>query len=241
MFDYFRDEDFEEIYKLAHYEEVRNTEYRVFTKEDAASVFNVSIEDIEYYIYKIKLFSKSNGMKKAFNKSFTEYYISVLGMYWICLLNEDSDNELFRRYAPFFANQGIKFALKLLGNLPSEKTEKRKSHSGYVQGIDYEDILMMQNMKKIPSELKTMKEVTDTSHFFYSKKVVITGTFEKFPFREEMAKLLHDVGADVNVSISRKTDYVIVGENAGPKKMEKIKELGIETIDESKFIELFKL
>ena len=83
-------------------------------------------------------------------------------------------------------------------------------------------------------------DVEDTSHFFYQKKVVITGSFERFPFREDMAKLLHNVGADVNSGISRKTDYVIVGENAGPKKLEKIAELGIETIDEKRFLEIFK-
>lgn len=86
-----------------------------------------------------------------------------------------------------------------------------------------------------------MKEVEDTSHLFYKKKVVITGTFEKFPFREEMAKLLHEVGADVNSSISKKTDYVIVGESAGPKKLEKIENLGIPTISEVEFLKLFNL
>ena len=84
-------------------------------------------------------------------------------------------------------------------------------------------------------------DIKDTSHFFYQKKVVITGTFEKFPFREEMAKLLYNVGADINSSISKRTDYVIIGENAGPKKLEKIEELGIETIDEKRFLEIFNL
>ena len=56
-----------------------------------------------------------------------------------------------------------------------------------------------------------------------------------------MAKLLHEVGADVNSAISKRTDYVIIGEDAGPKKLEKITELGIETIDEKRFLEIFNL
>jgi DNA polymerase-3 subunit epsilon len=37
--------------------------------------------------------------------------------------------------------------------------------------------------------------------------------------------LLKKYGADVNVSISRKTDYVIIGKDFGPAKMKKITEL----------------
>lgn len=95
--------------------------------------------------------------------------------------------------------------------------------------------------RKIDSSLKEMIEVEDTSHFFYQKKVVITGTFDRFPVRNEMAKLLQSVGADNNGSISRKTDYVIVGKGAGRKKLEQIEALGIETILEDRFIELFNL
>lgn len=95
--------------------------------------------------------------------------------------------------------------------------------------------------RRIDSTLKEMIEVEDTSHFFYQKKVVITGTFDRFPVRNEMAKLLQSVGADNNGSISRKTDYVIVGKGAGRKKLEQIEALGIETILEDRFIELFNL
>ena len=109
-------------------------------------------------------------------------------------------------------------------------------------GVDYEELITMNSVKKISAELKQMKtDVEDTSHFFYQKKVVITGSFDKFPLREEMAKLLHEVGADVNSAISKRTDYVIIGEDAGPKKLEKIEELGIETIDEKRFLEIFNL
>lgn len=64
---------------------------------------------------------------------------------------------------------------------------------------------------------------TDT--IFYDKKIVITGVLERFPVRETLASLLKSFGGDINTSISKKTDIVIVGHGAGPKKMEKIEQL----------------
>lgn len=40
--------------------------------------------------------------------------------------------------------------------------------------------------------------------------------------RNEMAARLKDMGADINGSISRKTNFVVVGEDAGPSKLQKI-------------------
>ncbi|WP_313373775.1 exonuclease domain-containing protein [Chishuiella sp.] len=103
------------------------------------------------------------------------------------------------------------------------------------------DILESLRERKISSDYKVQRtDLEDTSHFFYDKKVVITGVFDNFPMRDKMAKMLHSVGADVNSSISKKTNYVIVGKSAGPKKLEKIQELNITIISEVEFIELFK-
>ncbi len=59
---------------------------------------------------------------------------------------------------------------------------------------------------------------------FFTKKVVVTGVFQNYS-REELKEHLKKLGADVNTSISRVTDYVIAGENAGPAKLTKIDEL----------------
>lgn len=50
------------------------------------------------------------------------------------------------------------------------------------------------------------------NHFFYSKKLVITGEFTAFPKqRNKLAQILFDCGADINTSISKNTDLVLVG------------------------------
>jgi DNA polymerase-3 subunit epsilon len=53
---------------------------------------------------------------------------------------------------------------------------------------------------------------------FYRKSVVITGNFNTIS-RNDMAKRLRDLGADINSTISRKTNFVIKGEDAGPMKL----------------------
>ena len=235
-------EDFNKILGLGFYDDIKRTDYHLFLKGEVCGIFNISMNELDVLIQKIERISKRDGFKKGFEKSFFEDEVSVLGMYLLCHYNEDSDNKLFEKYKPLFVEQGLRFAIKLIGNISSDRTENRNRFRGSMPGVDYEELIIMNSVKKISPELKQMKtDIEDTSHFFYQKKVVITGSFERFPFREDMAKLLHNVGADVNSGISRKTDYVIVGENAGPKKLEKIEELGIETIDEKRFLEIFNL
>ena len=41
-------------------------------------------------------------------------------------------------------------------------------------------------------------------------------------------------------SISKKTDYILAGENMGPAKLEKAQKLGIPIIDENQFLEMIK-
>lgn len=65
---------------------------------------------------------------------------------------------------------------------------------------------------------------------FYGKTVVLTGTLSSMT-RDEAAKRLEALGAKVSGSVSKKTDYVIAGENAG-SKLTKAQELGIAIIDD---------
>ena len=64
---------------------------------------------------------------------------------------------------------------------------------------------------------------------FTGKTVVLTGTMKK-P-REEIKELLESLGAHVTNSVSKKTDFLIVGENPG-SKLEKAKKLGVTILPE---------
>ncbi len=63
---------------------------------------------------------------------------------------------------------------------------------------------------------------------YFGKTVVITGSFENFT-RDELTDKFTSLGAKVTSSVSKKTDFVICGENAG-SKLTKAKDLGITVI-----------
>jgi len=91
------------------------------------------------------------------------------------------------------------------------------------------------NKKVNKTDLKPDFEHANVNSYFYQKKVVFTGDLKSFT-RQEAAHLLKELGADVNTSISRKTDFVIVGSNPGPSKMKKIEALEILIISEEEFV-----
>ncbi len=68
------------------------------------------------------------------------------------------------------------------------------------------------------------------------KSFVFTGTLEKMK-REEAAELVRRFGASASGSVSKKTGYVVFGENAG-SKLEKALQLGVKTMDENRFLEM---
>jgi DNA ligase (NAD+) len=70
------------------------------------------------------------------------------------------------------------------------------------------------------------------------KTFVITGTLPNYS-RSEAQSLIEDNGGKVSGSVSKKTDYVVAGEDAG-SKLTKAQELGIEVLDESMLIELIQ-
>ncbi|HPL77074.1 MAG TPA: NAD-dependent DNA ligase LigA [Paludibacteraceae bacterium] len=69
------------------------------------------------------------------------------------------------------------------------------------------------------------------------KSVVISGTF-KYHSREEYKDLIEAHGGKNVGSVSSKTSFILAGENMGPEKLKKAQNLGIELIDENKFLSM---
>lgn len=98
-----------------------------------------------------------------------------------------------------------------------------------------------QNQKVIQSLLNAgitwpTIEVTKTVLPLKDKTFVLTGTLTSMT-REEAKAKLEALGAQVTDSVSKKTCYVVVGENPG-SKLEKSKNFGIEVLEENQFLEL---
>ena len=79
---------------------------------------------------------------------------------------------------------------------------------------------------------------TDASHPFYGKTLVFTGTMPTLD-RATAQTMAQDVGAKVSGSVSKKTDYVVAGAEAG-SKLTKAQELGVKVIDETEFMRLLQ-
>lgn len=74
--------------------------------------------------------------------------------------------------------------------------------------------------------------------YFSGKTVVLTGTLSKYG-RKEATEILENLGAKVTGSVSRSTDVVIAGVEAG-SKLDKARALNITVLDEDEFLSLIK-
>lgn len=89
------------------------------------------------------------------------------------------------------------------------------------------------------------EDIVNRDTIFYNATVVITGVFEQFPVRELLAEKIQKLGAKISASISKKTTIVVMGNNAGPKKIETINNLKLEghnivTIEEFDLLKIFE-
>jgi DNA ligase (NAD+) len=80
------------------------------------------------------------------------------------------------------------------------------------------------------AEVKLIGQKKQRGTKLAGKTFVLTGTLAHFT-RDEAKKMIEDAGGKVTGSVSKKTDYVVAGADAG-SKLDKAKELGVKVIDE---------
>ena len=90
---------------------------------------------------------------------------------------------------------------------------------------------MIERLKKLGVNLKSLKEVTDTR--FAGLTFVLTGTLPTYT-RSEASEIIEGFAGKVSSSVSKKTSYVLAGEEAG-SKLEKAQKLGVKIISEEEF------
>ena len=93
---------------------------------------------------------------------------------------------------------------------------------------------MIQRLRNAGVNFESKRVVTDTR--FSGMTFVLTGALSKFT-RDEATEKIEMFGGKASGSVSKKTTYVVVGENAGSKE-KKAKELGIPILSEDDFLEL---
>ena len=95
---------------------------------------------------------------------------------------------------------------------------------------------MVERLRQAGVNFESRRVVSDTR--FAGKIFVLTGALSKFT-REEATEKIELFGGKASGSVSKKTSYVVVGENAGSKER-KARELGIPILSEDEFLEMIQ-
>jgi DNA ligase (NAD+) len=85
---------------------------------------------------------------------------------------------------------------------------------------------------------ETAAREIDTASPAYGKTFVLTGALPRLT-RDEAAQKIRDHGGKVSGSVSKKTDFVVAGEDAGSKLL-KARELGVAILDEAALLKLLE-
>ena len=99
-----------------------------------------------------------------------------------------------------------------------------------------QSVLMIEKLRNAGVNLESLREITDTR--FAGMTFVLTGALSRFT-REEATEQIELFGGKASGSVSKKTSYVVVGENAGSKER-KARELGIPILSEDDFLNMIQ-
>ncbi len=94
----------------------------------------------------------------------------------------------------------------------------------------------LEKLFSVGVEVEEIREEEEAEKPLSGKTFVFTGALSSMT-RDEASELVESLGGRVSSSVSRKTDYVVVGENPG-SKYDKAKKLGVTTITEEEFLKL---
>ena len=143
------------------------------------------------------------------------------------------------------ASKNIASHFKNIDNIMNATTEEFTDifDVGEISGKNVVEFFNNPDNRKIIEELKeygvNMEYIsTDVSEVFKNMTFVLTGTLPTLS-RADATKIIEDNGGKASSSVSKKTTYVLAGEDAG-SKLTKAQNLGIKIITEDEFLEMVK-
>lgn len=166
----------------------------------------------------------------------------------ISAVEKSKENELYRLvFALGIRNIGLKAAKLLCENFPTiddimnAKAADFETIDGFgeVMALSIENYFALDGTKELIADLKSlglkMKSSAPKSGggIFSGKTFVLTGTLPSMK-RSEASKIIEENGGKTSSSVSKKTSYVLAGEDAG-SKLTKAQSLGITIITEDEF------
>lgn len=100
-----------------------------------------------------------------------------------------------------------------------------------------ENLALVEKLLSVGVKIKKV-QTNQVSQPLVGQTFIVTGTLEEMS-REEIKKVIKQLGGRVSESVSAKTNFVVVGENPG-SKLEKAKKLGIKVLTEQGFLKILK-
>ena len=97
---------------------------------------------------------------------------------------------------------------------------------------------LISRLKKAGVNMSVIETEENSDLRFEGKTFVLTGTLENYS-RGDASEIIEKFGGKTSTSVSKKTNYVLAGEDAG-SKLTKARELGVQIITEQEFMEMIK-
>lgn len=166
----------------------------------------------------------------------------------ISAIEKSKENELYRLvFALGIRNIGLKAAKIICENfltiddIMSAKASDFEAIDGFgeIMAVSLENYFSLDSTKELITELKSLGLKMKSSKpkaqggLFAGKTFVLTGTLPTMK-RSEASKIIEQNGGKTSSSVSKKTSYVLAGEDAG-SKLTKAQTLGITIISEEEF------
>lgn len=105
---------------------------------------------------------------------------------------------------------------------------------------DLGNIQLIDRLKSYGVQLAILEEeLENQTNLLEGKVFVVSGVFHQMS-RNELKKAIEDNGGKVSSSISKKTDYLVAGDNMGPSKKVKAETLGVSIISEDEFLQMIQ-
>jgi DNA ligase (NAD+) len=123
-----------------------------------------------------------------------------------------------------------------LGNLEKRLSKKVIPQSVYDYFHDKQNLSVIQQL--LDADVNPSAPQQKSSDILAGKTIVVTGSFENFT-RSQIEQFIKDNGGKVSSSVSKKTSFVVVGEDAG-SKLDKARQLQVKVIDENEFLQLIQ-
>ena len=89
------------------------------------------------------------------------------------------------------------------------------------------------------ADVSNQQSAVSVPQVLAGKTIVISGTFTHHS-RDEYKQMIEDYGGKNSGSVSKKTDFILAGENMGPSKLEKAQSLGVKLVSEEEFLRELK-